>query len=235
MITHQQIKFIHSLKMKKNRSDFFVVEGEKMVSELINSDYEIEAIYHTSDVNISHSKSEHVSSKEMDRMSHFKSASSILALVKKPLSIRQLDESKLQIILDDIRDPGNLGTIIRIADWFGIDAVFCSENSVDVYNSKTIQSSMGSIFRVAVSYIDIEKELQHFNSPIIGTVLDGENLYETTLPKSGIILIGSESHGISSNVKSLLSHSVKIPQFGKAESLNAAVACGIICSEIKRS
>lgn len=235
MITHKHIKFVHSLKLKKNRGDYFVVEGEKMIEELINSSFQVEHIYHTQEIKLSHPKAEQVSTKDMERMSHFKNSSHVLAVVKKPLSQNQLDENKLQIVLDDIKDPGNLGTIIRIADWFGIDSVFCSENTVDIFNSKTIQSSMGSLFRVNVSYMPIIELLPDYNAPILGAVLDGENIYESKLPETGIILIGSESHGISDEVKSLITQAIKIPQFGKAESLNAAVACGIICSEIKRN
>ena len=235
MITHQKIKFVHSLKLKKNRSDFFVVEGDKMIHELLQSSFEIEHVFYTQDTEIKHPNSESVSTKDMDRMSHLKNASSVLAVVKKPLSNHKLDENNLQIVLDCISDPGNLGTIIRIADWFGIKDVLCSENTVDIYNSKTIQSSMGSIFRVNISYANLQDELSTYKGTILGAVLDGENIYKTELPKNGMILIGSESHGISEVIKPFITNSIKIPQFGEAESLNAAVACGIICSEIKRN
>lgn len=234
MITQKQIKFIHSLKLKKNRSDFFVVEGEKMVKELIQSDFKIEHLYKTNNFNVDHDLIEVISEKEMSRMSHFKNPSSVLALVKKQNKLSALNPNKLEIALDNIKDPGNLGTIIRIADWFGISTIFCSENTVDLYNPKTVQSSMGSIFRVNVITKNLKSEFESYDGEIIGAHLEGQNIYQSKLNKKGVLLIGSESHGISNDLMPYVTKKVKIPSFGNAESLNAAVACGIICSEIKR-
>lgn len=234
MITHNQIKFIQSLKQKKNRSEYFVVEGEKMVEEAINSAFEIECIYLTSSSTINHKKCEIVSEKDMSRMTHFKNSSNALALLKQKQNTVEINANSLQIVLDNIKDPGNLGTIIRTADWFGIKDIFCSKETVDLYNSKTIQSSMGSIFRVNVNYVDLNSFL--IDQPnVMGAILNGENIYESKLPENGLLIIGSESHGISENVLKHVTQPISIPNFGKAESLNAAIACSIILSEIKRN
>ncbi|MFP5471113.1 MAG: TrmH family RNA methyltransferase [Bacteroidia bacterium] len=235
MITRNQIKLIQSLKLKKNREEhhLFVVEGKKMVDELINSDFEIEQIYHTQDVAISHKKAIQISKKDLERISFLSSNNEVLALVNIKKSSAKIKPNEITIALDAISDPGNLGTIIRTADWFGVKHIICSENTVDVYNPKVIQASMGSLFRVNVNYVDLEQTLKSFKGNIYGSYLKGNNLYKEKL-ESGILLIGSESHGISNEREKFVTNKITIPKFGNAESLNAATATAIILSEFKR-
>jgi RNA methyltransferase, TrmH family len=236
MLTHNQIKFIHSLNLKKNRADagLFVVEGKKNVTELLNSNFAIKHVYHTLEHEIDHPLAEKVSTNELSRMSHNTTPDGILAVAEIKKNPATPNPNTLQLCLDNISDPGNLGTIIRTADWFGIDTVFCSENTVDCFNPKVINSSMGSSFRVNVVYCSIEELLSTYKGDIFGAVLNGESIYTSTLQAKGMLVIGSESHGISPSIMPYITHKITIPNFGKAESLNAAIATGIILSEIKR-
>ena len=231
MITHKQIKFVRSLKQKKNRTIFFVVEGEKLVDELLMSSFEVEHIYHSAQFEVKHPKAEQVSEKDLGRMTHLKTHAQVLSVVKKANNTLNFKPDKRYVALDGIKDPGNLGTIIRLADWFNIDAIICSETCVDVYNSKTIQSAMGSAFRVPVIYEGLSRFLANKDVPVIGAVLNGENIHKRSLPSNGVLVIGNESSGISENIMPLLTNKISIPKFGEAESLNAAMACGIICNE----
>ena len=166
---------------------------------------------------------------------------SVVALFKKPtyqLDYKSLG-SQLSLMLDTVQDPGNLGTIIRIADWFGIENVICSKETVDVYNPKVVQATMGALSRVRVHYLDLEKMLQDLKGvPVFGTFLEGDDIYEETLPPSGIIVMGNEGNGISSNVKKYVDRKLYIPNFPQSrdtsESLNVAVATAIVCSEFRR-
>ena len=139
--------------------------------------------------------------------------------------------------MDQIKDPGNFGTIIRIADWFGIENIICSEDSVDAYNSKVVQATMGSLYRVNIVYTDLIEFIESLenNYPIYGAVLGGENLYHQKLTKNGLIVLGNESKGISSEVLKLISKKIEIPKFGNAESLNVGIAAAVICSEFRRN
>lgn len=243
-VTNNEIKFVKSLEQKKNRDSagMFVVEGEKMVEEAMRSSYEVFRTYRTAEIGAT----------AMSRMSSLTSPSPALAVLRKPgdlvikdLSYFALPESGLFLALDGIRDPGNLGTIIRIADWFGIDAVFASLDTVDIYNPKVVQATMGAIFRVRFHYCDISR-LSRFISlsggDTYGTFLDGGNIYSKELntgeKTKSLIVIGNESNGISSEVAATLSDRLFIPSYPEndrgSESLNAAVAAAVTVAEFRR-
>ena len=248
MLSKNQIKFINSLKQKKSRiaNKLFVVEGKKMIDELLKSDYTIHSIYSTfqpKEVLFDSSTVPYVNitENELKKISQLTTPNEILALVyfKKP-EIKNINfENELIIALDNIRDPGNLGTIVRVADWFGIKTIICSENSVDVYNSKTVQASMGSVFRVDVFYSDLKSQIEfglRNKIPVYAAVLDGDSVYNFKKTKNGFIVFGSESHGISEQLLSIKGvQKITIPSVGEAESLNVAVATAIVCSEFKRT
>ena len=250
MLSKALIKRISSYKESKyrNQDKVFVVEGVKVVNELLNSCFEIETICALRQWLDDNSKSIinktnniiEVSGDELKKISSFSTPNQVLAVVKTPSPKEVVFKDKLVIALDQINDPGNLGTIIRIAHWFGIEDVICSENTVDQYNPKTIQSTMGSLFRVNVSYHNLKSYLQNLpeDYPIYGTIVEnGENIYEKQVQKQGIIIIGSESHGISDEILPLINNPITIPNFSinqRAESLNASIATGIIVSEFRR-
>lgn len=250
MLSKALIKRISSYKESKyrNQDKVFVVEGVKVVNELLNSCFEIETICALRQwlddnskriINKTNNIIE-VSGDELKKISSFSTPNQVLAVVKTPSPKEVVFKDKLVIALDQINDPGNLGTIIRIAHWFGIEDIICSENTVDQFNPKTIQSTMGSLFRVNVSYHNLKSYLQNLpkDYPIYGAVVEnGENIYEKQVQKQGIIIIGSESHGISNEILPLINNPITIPNFSinqKAESLNASIATGIIVSEFKR-
>ena len=170
--------------------------------------------------------------RSMAAISNMQAPQKIMAVVHMPDLKAQRND--LILVLDGIQDPGNMGTIMRTADWFNIDQIVCSKQTVDLYNSKVVQSSMGSIFRVPVSYQDLTKYLSSSNLPIYGALLKGTNIFEQSFGRKGIIVIGNEGNGISNELLELIQHPINIPRFGKAESLNAAVAAGIILSEFSR-
>lgn len=250
MLSKALIKRISSYKESKyrNQDKVFVVEGVKVVNELLNSCFEIETICALRQWLDDNSKSIinktnniiEVSGDELKKISSFSTPNQVLAVVKTPSPKEVVFKDKLVIALDQINDPGNLGTIIRIAHWFGIEDIICSENTVDQFNPKTIQSTMGSLFRVNVSYHNLKSYLQNLpkDYPIYGAVVEnGENIYEKQVQKHGIMIIGSESHGISNEILPLINNPITIPNFSinqKAESLNASIATGIIVSEFKR-
>jgi len=250
MLTKNQLKLYTSLQNKKNRKDtnLFIAEGRKIVSEAINSDFKIEAILatkqwisnniFTTNINIIES-----TQSEINKLSSLTTPTDIMAVIEIPKNdIVDLNlKNKLTIVLDNIGDPGNLGTIIRLADWFGIENIVCSDNSVDQYNSKVVQATMGSIFRTKVYYTNLfdflkkASEIKNFN--IYGTYLEGENIYNQKLKNEGIIMFGSESHGISENLADFVKHKLNIPSFNnsKTESLNISIATSIVCSEFRRT
>lgn len=228
------IRTIRSLKEKKFRDEtgLFVVEGEKLVREALESSFKVVQLF----------RKEEIGEAAMQRISLLSTASSVLALVEMPREEESLAEMKkggLYLALDAIRDPGNMGTILRIADWYGIDTVFASADSVDVFNPKVVQSTMGAIFRVPFRYCDIAGLCRTENAAVFGTFLSGENIYGADLEYSGpgIIVIGNEANGISDEVASLCGRRLTIPSFAKgqgSESLNAAVATAITVSEFRR-
>lgn len=246
MITKSEIIFIKSLSDKKNRDkeSLFVVEGAKITEEIIKSNFDIVKIYHTYKYNIENGDSVLITEQQMQRMSHLKTPSDVLVVAKKnsnKISIENLKES-LSLALDQVQDPGNLGTIIRIADWFGIKNIICSSGCVDMYNNKVLQSTMGAFLRVNVDYVD---DLQSFllkannlGITLFGTFLDGQNIYDSTLSSCGIIVMGNEGKGVCPEIEKIVSNKLFIPPFPhdckSSESLNVSVATAIVCAEFRR-
>jgi len=244
-ISNNEIKKIRSLQQKKFRdeSGLFVVEGEKMVQEALSSEYKIEAIY----------RRDEIGEDVMKRISSMSTPSPVLAVLRKPESVYASEDeypslfgkNGLYLGLDAVRDPGNLGTILRIADWFGIDSVFASSDTVDVFNPKTVQSTMGAIFRVRIHYVDLPLFTRHFldtGGRVYGTFLDGENMYSKDLSTGKdchtMIVVGNESEGISDEMDRLVSDRLYIPPYPQdvtgSESLNVAIATAVTVSEFRR-
>jgi TrmH family RNA methyltransferase len=246
-LSRNKIKLIRSLKEKKFRDELqlFVAEGDKLVSELLKNSrcYFLAALPKWVDTHPGIPVEEVIvaTETELNRATFLKTPPPVIALFHQPdHDAAELDlKSGLSLALDGVQDPGNVGTIVRIADWFGIEQIFCSNDTADIYNPKTVQATMGAIARVKVIYTDIARFLQqHDQLPIYGTFLDGNNIYEEELPDAGIIVLGSEGKGISEEVEKRVSRRLYIPSFppGRAtsESLNVATAAAIICSEFRR-
>lgn len=236
-LSANEIKSIRSLSSKKFRdeSGLFVVEGEKMVSEAMDSRFEVVKVY----------RREEVGEETMSRLSQLTSPSPVLAVLRKPEDEPVRIQDGLYLALDSIRDPGNLGTILRIADWFGIRSVVATPDTVDIFNPKVVQSTMGAIFRVDFHYADLTafaKDVLHAGGHVYGTFLDGRNIYSRELETGGdsptVIVIGNESNGISDAMAQLVSDRLYIPPFPQgaqtSESLNAAVATAITVAEFRR-
>jgi TrmH family RNA methyltransferase len=239
MVTKNQIKIIVSLQQKKfrNQHNLFIAEGEKTIRELLNSDFELEQIFCTSLIFKEIDNIVLISESELKKISALSTPNNCLAVFKIPIP-KKIQEKGLILALDDIRDPGNLGTIIRLCDWFGISQLICSTETVDFYNPKVVQASMGSITRVNVNYINLEQFISKTTLPVFGTFMDGENIYKTNLAQNGIIIMGNEANGISSAIEKLVTHKLAIPRFGdlqKTESLNVATATALILSEFRRN
>jgi TrmH family RNA methyltransferase len=226
----------------------FVCEGGKLVGEVLASGFRVRKVYYTVDPSSPTgfcrddilSESEQVSGKEMERISHLKTPTDCLAVVEIPrreFSPKMLG-GELTLALDGVQNPGNMGTIIRLADWFGIALVVCSTDSADCWSPKVVQATMGAITRVAVHYGDLAAMLSASEVPIYGTFLEGENIYETSLTREGIIVLGSEGRGISPEIARLVRRKLFIPPYpannSSSESLNVAIAAAIICSEFRR-
>jgi len=252
MLSKNEIKDIRALGQKKFRDErgLFVVEGEKLVEEALQSGFDVVAHYRTEDIG----------EEAMSRISQLTHPSPALAIVRQPARTPfDIQPDELVLALDGIRDPGNLGTILRIADWFGIRQILASEDTVELYNPKVVQATMGAIFRVKVFYCDLSQldcvaaggfsGREHFSAsgtknqsggaiPVYGTFLDGENIYQTELTRGGIIVMGSEANGISPEVARTVTHRLYIPPFPPdahtSESLNVAVATAITVAEFRR-
>ncbi len=242
MISKNQIKLIKSLQQKKYRKlyQLFIAEGVKVIQELLNSNYELVELYVTQELflNVEKSKLHSISEAELKSISALVTPNECLAVFIIPEKSKEESYEKMHIALDDIRDPGNMGTIIRLADWFGIQDIVCSEETVDVYNPKVIQATMGSIARVNVIYCDLKNYLSKAKIPIYGTLLEGKNIYSEKLMQPSIIVLGNESNGISQEVQRLITHKITIPRFGtlqQTESLNVATATAIVLSEFCRN
>ena len=240
MVSKNQIKRITSLLQKKYRKQeqLFFVEGVKGVQELLDSNFELVELFTTNSelFSVDKSKVYAITESELQKISALTTPNTCLALFKIPAAV-SFEEKGLLVALDDVRDPGNLGTIIRLCDWFGIKTLFCSEESVDVYNPKVVQATMGSISRVNVVYGNLEKFLSETKLPVFGTFMNGKNIYKEILPNEGIIVMGNEANGISKAIENLVSERIAIPRFGDlqaTESLNVATATAIILSEFKR-
>lgn len=246
MISKNQIKYIHQLELKKfrKRENCFVAEGPKVVGDLMKR-YQPKAIFATDEW---HSCTmpdtvvlTRVTDDELRRISFLQAPQEVLALFSIPKEVKGdgLKSGRLSLVLDGIQDPGNLGTIIRIADWFGIDTIYCSEDTADAYNPKVVQATMGSLAHVHIIYCNL---LQLFQSlppsyPVYGTLLDGNDIYQQPLSQEGIIVMGNEGNGISKPVRGHITHRLLIPNFHQgdsAESLNVAIATAITCSEFRR-
>jgi TrmH family RNA methyltransferase len=241
MVSKNQIKLITSLQQKKYRetNQLFVAEGVKVIQELLQSNIVLQHLYVTDNIflEVSNDKKTLISASEIKKMSSLSTANNCLAIFNIPAK-KEIFLKELIIALDDIRDPGNLGTIIRLCDWFGIQQIVCSNNTVDVYNPKVIQASMGSIARVNITYTDLPKFLKESNQVIYGTFMDGKNVYQEKLLSNGILVLGNEANGISTEIEKLVTHKLAIPRFGKiqkTESLNVATATAIFLSEFKRN
>lgn len=252
MLSKSKIKLIQSLNLKKNRdeSGVFLVEGNKMVEEAIRSGFEIEFLACTSSFAAQHPEIGRrvndwveTNSETISKASLLKNPQEALAIVvqQKNLNPEINPKNELCLALDFIQDPGNLGTILRIADWFGISQVVCSENTVDIFNPKVVQASMGAIFRIKTRITELSVFIKNATTkeiPVYGTFLDGKNIYKESLTSNGIIVLGNEGNGISEPISRLISHKLHIPSFStsenKPESLNVAVAAAICCSEFRR-
>ena len=240
MVTKHQIKLIKSLAQKKFRTQhgLFTVEGVKGITEFLNSDIKLQHIYATKPVfDINKDDVTLISEVDLKKISQLKTPNTALGIFEIPKA-QAINTSQLIVALDAVRDPGNLGTIIRLCDWFGVENLVCSKTTVDCYNSKVVQASMGSLTRVNVSYVDLETFLSETKSKKIGTFLDGDSIYETTLPKTGILILGNEANGISKPIETLIDKRLTIPRYGNlkaTESLNVATATSICLSEFRRS
>lgn len=239
-LSKNQLKLITSLSQKKYRTkhQLFIAESIKVVEELINSSLTLHHLFYTDDYNAPNIKNKtEISKQELKKISNLKSPNKVLALFEIPLE-KATKNNGLIVALDDINDPGNLGTIIRLCDWFGVKQIVCSKNTVDVYNQKVVQSTMGSLTRVQLNYTDLISFLSSSKLPIYIADMDGENIYKTKLPKSGILVMGNEANGISKLIKSLNNIKITIPRFGtiqQTESLNVATATAILLNEFRRS
>jgi TrmH family RNA methyltransferase len=253
MLSKNKIKLIKSLSQKKYRliEKLFLAEGNKLVTEILNSDFKVELLLSTTDFSDSFGSTLtnvkeviSVMPDDIKKASLLKTPQQVLALCEIPRNNFSFDNlsDDLVLCLDNIQDPGNMGTILRIADWFGIHNICTSKNSVDVYNPKVIQASMGAILRVKVFYLDLEELIKKANRaklPTFGAFLSGKNIYSEKLPEKGLIVLGNEGQGISTGLESLIQNKIHIPEYNViagrgSESLNVSVATSIICSEFRR-
>ena len=241
MVSKNQIKLISSLHQKKHRQthQLFIAEGIKGIQELLDAHFELDHLYTTEFdfETVSDSDKTLVSLTDLKKMSALATPNTCLAVFKIPKE-KEINSSGLIVALDDIRDPGNLGTILRLCDWFGIQQLICSKETVDIYNPKVVQATMGSIARVNVNYVDLNDFLATSSLPVFGTFMNGDNIYKASLPQEGIIVMGNEANGISSELEKIIKNRLTIPRFGtlqKTESLNVATATAIVLSEFRRA
>lgn len=242
MVSKNQIKTITGLQQKKYRKQLglFIAEGIKVIQELLNSNFELHHVYTVNEEHLQlvpKDKATLISEEELKKISALTTPNECLAVFKIP-SQKEVVNEGLLVALDDVRDPGNLGTIIRLCDWFGIGQLVCSEQCADVYNPKVVQATMGSLARVNVTYTNLLQFIDTAGMPTYGTFMDGDNIYSLDLPKQGIIIMGNEANGISAAVEGLVNQRISIPRFGdlqQTESLNVATATAIILSEFRRN
>ncbi|WP_339625184.1 RNA methyltransferase [uncultured Winogradskyella sp.] len=239
MLSKNQIKLIKSLGQKKYRQqlNLFTVEGIKGINEFLKSNYKLQTLFTTASVFETESHLvQDITEVELKKITALKNPNTALAIFEMPQ--QRLPSNKgLKIALDAIRDPGNLGTIIRLCDWYGVQDLICSTTTVDCYNTKVVQATMGSLTRVNVTYLSLESYLETTKLPVFGTFMDGETIYTSNLPEEGVIVLGNEANGISKSVEDLVRRKITIPQFGKSattESLNVANAGAIVLSEFRR-
>lgn len=239
MISRNQIKLIQSLSQKKYRQkhELFVVEGVKGVQEFLQSAFVLHSLYTTEPLLFdSSSDITEINDETLKKISTLKTPNKVLAIFKIPKP-KSINEEGLIVALDAVNDPGNLGTIIRLCDWFGIKDLVCSQQTVDCYNTKVVQATMGSLTRVNINYVDLPEFLAQTQLDVFGTYMDGDNVYKSMLPKSGVLVMGNEANGISDTVSKTVMSRLAIPRFGdlkSTESLNVATATAILLSEFKR-
>jgi RNA methyltransferase, TrmH family len=241
MVSKNQIKLISSLHQKKQRiaHQLFIAEGIKGVQELLDAHFELDHLYTTQHdfETVSNSLKTLVSEADLKKISALATPNTCLAVFKMPKE-KQITTSGLIVALDAVRDPGNLGTILRLCDWFGIHQLICSKETVDIYNPKVVQATMGSIARVNVSYVDLNDFIRTTSLPVFGTFMNGNNIYKASLPQEGVIVMGNEANGISTELDEIIKNRLTIPRFGtiqKTESLNVATATAIVLSEFRRA
>jgi TrmH family RNA methyltransferase len=251
LLSKNKIKLIKSLDLKKNRlaTGLFVAEGERLIFDLLKSEIEVVEVFCTKTIFselVNYKQGllvEIVEKEELAKISFLKTTPEIISVFKIPESVISWNEifDDLTLVLDTIQDPGNLGTIVRLADWFGVKNIVCSEDSADLYNPKVIQSTMGAFARVKVHYVSISdflNQAKNLNIPIYGAFLEGENLYQCDLTLNGIIVMGNEGNGISPETANYISRKINIPSYPPgditSESLNVAIATSVICSEFRR-
>lgn len=245
MLSKSQISFVSSLHQKKYRKEhnLFLVEGSKSIVEFINSGYQIEEIYCLDEAIAKLSilsgkiKLKPVDRHELKKLSTLTTPQDALALVNIPVTTIPPVKSfgnKLSLVLDCIQDPGNLGTIIRTADWFGFTELVCSTDTVEAFNPKVVQATMGSLARVKIYYTDLPVLFEKSGLPVFGAFLGGKSIYETRWPNEGFIVLGNEGNGITEATAKFVTEKITIPKFGEAESLNVAISAAIFCTEIKR-
>jgi len=239
MVTKSELKYIQSLSDKKVRLETgcFIAEGVKLVGEMIAAGYPLKAVYaldswDSPDTSIEVTR---IEAFELEKMSMLQTPNQVLDVAMMPQQVKALDlGGQLTLVLDGIQDPGNMGTIIRTADWFGITQIVASEDTVDVYNPKVIGATMGSFMRVSVTYKNLQEWMPTVKLPVYGALLEGENIFTTNAVKEGLLVIGSEGKGIRENILDLITHPVTIPKIGGAESLNAGIAAGVIVAQLTR-
>ncbi|QTD36848.1 RNA methyltransferase [Polaribacter batillariae] len=239
-ISKNQLKLITSLSQKKYRQKhkLFIAEGIKVVNELLNSSFEVATIFCTDDFdcNLSDEKIVRILETDLKKISNLKTPNKVLGIFKIPKE-KQLANKGLIIALDAINDPGNLGTIIRLCDWFGVTQLVCSKDTVDCYNAKVVQASMGSLTRISIYYLELKTYLATTKLPTFIADMSGNNVYKTILPAESVLIMGNEANGVSKEVRKLVSNKISIPRFGKSqetESLNVATATAILLSEFSR-
>ena len=242
-MTKAEIQFVRSLSDKRVRDAerLFIAEGDKLIGEILQSNLKVRHLYALE----GHfdGRAERVSEKDMERISQLKTASTSLAVVEQPRhkSVKSAPAGALSLALDGVQNPGNLGTIIRLADWFGVEDIFCSEDTADCFNPKVVQATMGAILRVRVHYLPLADFLRHTRESgveVYGTMLDGQNIYDVELAPTGVIVMGNEGRGVSAECAASFSRRLLIPAYSAAgqgsESLNVAMATGIVCAEFRR-
>jgi TrmH family RNA methyltransferase len=238
LLSKSQIKLITSLQQKKYRDKhgLFVAEGPKIIKELLNASFEIHSLFSIDDLGFDSIQQHQIDQADLKRISFLKNANTALAVFHIPEK-KITAKSGVIVALDAIRDPGNIGTIIRLCDWFGIEHLICSKDTADSYNPKVIQAAMGSTARVHIEYLDLDQFLEEINLPVYGGCLNGESVYKQQFPEDMIIVLGNEANGISNTILDKLTKKITIPQFGKlqeTESLNVATATAILLNEIRR-
>ena len=239
LVSKSQTKLITSLQQKKYRDQtgLFVAEGPKLIAELLNEGLKLNSLFTTAVSKITSENHFQITENELKKMSFLTTANTSLAVFEIP-KLKELQDSGLIVALDSVRDPGNLGTIIRLCDWFGVNQLLCSKDTVDCFNPKVVQATMGSLARVQIHYLSLSEYFEKTELPIYGGFMDGKIVYAEELPEDGIIVMGNEANGISEEIIQKITHKITIPRFGatqKTESLNVATATAILLSEFRRS